>query len=948
MAPFLGHAFILLLASGWVARRLFPDSIDRLLATFLLAWGNVVATCLLLSLVAHLGDPTWFFRTSLLVAGLVGAAVGLIKPTSLDRPTTASADHLAMPLGGLVLFFATLLPVLYINIRIGIEYLPNNYDSLTYHLPRAEYYLGQGTLGHFATGNPRQIFFPFNYNLIQLFGLIYGPPLQVLNFFNIVTWLVSGLAVYRLCRLARMTIGPSLASSWFALTSTQILAQATATTNDLPTGSVLITAGVFVLGWLQTGSRRHTLFAGLALGLMAGSKLTAVYFIPAAGLLVLGFIAFTWPRGKLSSTRNLLKAWWPAAFLAGLFAAPFAIINLIASGHWMTNAYDYIVNKPFSLPCALQTAQGYLVQLFIEPLHRFSLNLEQTSRLNNWAQQTLFPHWKPDYAFSPLYIFPPDLNEDHVWFGFTGGLIFLAALSCIFLFRKRPIISVIAVLGLGWFCAFFALNKWSLYNQRYMVPAILLMSPCLAAVVEASGARQVIRRAVLLVFGAVALSAYWMAGSFLLDNTTRPFAPLWFHSFTPPGLPPIPPLLAARLAPERRVNIDSDLGNERIFLLMTHGHRQRFTASDRIDRDAYNVFARWAFARHMAYTNIEQWASYVEVPFPGKPTAGVEFLGSMEGGPTAIDYYGLPAHAEDQPSATSNRFVFVTLSYGRREPDRYANTRVRVAGLHPRDGAHLILGYEDESGEIVTLGRFEQDCDSVVSLQKPFRRFTLKLVDNATAREIGTADIPHILRTADVASTATPDPKRAFDFNLIVSSPTLTAEGLAPLEGPYEQWQLPAFRWAKSPSVRIPLPSTERIARLTIRYSVRLQARDRGDLDVLLNGKLIKHVALEQRDSWHDDVIEIAPAPGPNVLEFRDVALTDEPDWMAYLDANPDVKDWLVSQSIPLEEGAKVHFDNHGRGEHRTVPPKRIAPPPAAQSLYYVFRELRLEADYRQ
>ncbi len=63
----------------------------------------------------------------------------------------------------------TLFLALGMNLLICLKYSPNNWDSLTYHIPRVHFYLAQGHLGHFDTLNLRQIYFPFNATLFQLF-----------------------------------------------------------------------------------------------------------------------------------------------------------------------------------------------------------------------------------------------------------------------------------------------------------------------------------------------------------------------------------------------------------------------------------------------------------------------------------------------------------------------------------------------------------------------------------------------------------------------------------------------------------------------------------------------------------------------------------------------------------------------------------------------------------
>ena len=947
MALYLAHTVILLAASFAAARWLIRAGLERLLVAGLLAWGNIVVTCLLLAGLHHLGDPAWFFRSSLGLALVTWWLMRKVAP----EPVPAAAPHAPenqpspMLLAG---FFLTLAPVAYAGIRIACTYVPNNYDTLAYHLPRAMFYLGQNHLAHFDTGNPRQIYFPLNYNLLQLFGLIYSPPLQVANFFNLAAWGAAGLAIYRLCRQSALSANAALLATWLALTSTQVLAQATATTNDLPVGAGLLCALVFALRWQKSRQTRDALIAGLAAGLTAGAKLTVIFFGPAAGLIVLALGYQHWRRGESRRFFTGVRAWVGPGLLAFGLGSPFALINLAQKGEWINKTYDFTLNRPFSLACAMQTAEAYLVQLFIEPLHRFTFDLKFTSELNTWGIRTFFPHWNEAYAFSPLYLFPPDLNEDHVWFGFTGPVILLAALFCLSRWRRVSTPALwLAALGVGWLATYFLLNKWSLYNQRYFVPAILVMSPCLAALFDAGWASPIFRRSTRTLIAGLAVCALWLDGVYLFQNTSRPYAPLWAGDPAPPALPNLPPLMVQRLTGQSHINIDSTDGNERIFLLMTLGRHQRFTSFGKVNPDFYNVFSEWGFPRKVAYSNIEQRSSYTIVDIPTKRTAGVEYLGTIGVGQPALDYYGLLPRPDRVPSSEGNRHALVVLNYGPHAPDRYRYMLIKVAGLNPSDQARLTVGVEYEDGTTESLATFAETGQTPASVTRPFRRFTIRVADQASDREIGAIDIPYLSRDKPADDTTPYNPASLFTEELVDPKPTakIVTEGLAPAEGPYAQWDLPIVRWDKVPAMRLEIPSSTGLGRIEVSFGVRPQARETAQLDVVFNGELVKSYKLEGRTTWLDQTLSLKPQPGNNILEFRNVSAETEADWVDYVERYPDIKAYLVSQKIPFEKGGKEHWEQNGRHETRTLhlKPRKIETIESSPPLYFVFRSLRVE-----
>lgn len=942
MYLFVFHSVFLIGASAAAAARLVSALSDRIVATFILTWTNIVVTGLLLSSVHRLGDSAWFLRLSLGLAALTWFALRRRTPPA----SVPSANDERFSPALLALFCLTLAPLAWANLRIAATYEPNNFDSLAYHLPRAMFYLGQGHLAHFDTGNARQIFFPFNYNLLQAFGLVHGAPLQVHNFFNLATWGLAGLAIFRLARLCACSPNAALVSTWLALTSTQIFAQATATTNDLPTGAALLCTLVFALRWRATRQTSDALLAGLAFGLGAGSKLTVVFFAPAVGLIGAVLLWQSWRAGAGAAFFAGVRAWVLPALVAGALASPFAIINLAETGKWQTNAYDYTLNRPFKLASSLQTAEAYLAQLFIEPVHRFTLDASFTDQLNAWGSRVLFPHWNETYAFSPFYLFPPDLNEDHVWFGFTGAVVLLTAVGCLLRFRRVPApVLWLATLGLGWFAAYFLLNRWSLYNQRYFVLPVLVLSPCLAIVADLRLQRPLLGRLHRALFVALALSALWMCGVYLFKNSSRPYAPLWAGHTPPPALPALPPVMVQRLAEQHRINIDTADGNERIFLLMSLRAGQRFTASAQLQPGAYNVFSEWRFPRFVAYSNIEQVSSHTIVPVTGKSTAGVEFLGTIGTGVAALDYYGLAPQPELTAATPANSNLLVKLLYAPREPGRYAAMRIKVAGLNETDHARLHIDVEYDDGSIAPLVRFDASGEQPAPVTRPFRRILLRVVHRETGALVGTNAIPYLFRVLPPEIDVPQTPDLLFADELVLPQPvtSFAVSGLGAPDGPYPHKNLPLFRWAKSPVVRIEISAKELLDRIELEFSARLELRATGSIDVLLNGEPVRDFTLSSRDKWVDAKLTLKPKPGPNVIELRNVEISNEPDWPDYLARNPDVKAYVESQKIPLEAGARAHWESFGHKETRTLNTRRrlVTLDDPAQ-LYCVFRSIRL------
>jgi len=105
------------------------------------------------------------------------------------------------------------------------------------------------------------------------------------------------------------------------------------------------------------------------------------------------------------------------------------------------------------------------------------------------------------------------------------------------------------------------------------------------------------------------------------------------------------------------------------------------------------------------------------------------------------------------------------------------------------------------------------------------------------------------------------------------------------------------------------------------------------------------YFALHGRHEWFNQAVELVPGPGENVIELRDYVDAEIPDWLAYLDQNPDVKTYVLSQSQPMETGAREHYEMFGRQERRPLPKKLnpVPPAPPPESLYFLYRSIVIE-----
>lgn len=207
-------------------------------------------------------------------------------------------------------------------------------------------------------------------------------------------------------------------------------------------------------------------------------------------------------------------------------------------------------------------------------------------------------------------------------------------------------------------------------------------------------------------------------------------------------------------------------------------------------------------------------------------------------------------------------------------------------------------------------------------------------------RPVRSADPLPEIKTAEAAAT----PSLLFRADLIGSTGPAgwAVDGLFPAIDSRPDLNLPRLRSATGSVVRLRLPAQPGLQRLRVSLSARLHQRNRAVLAVFFNGTQVREFRLGGATTWLDAAVEVAPAPGENVIELRDAPLHDEPDWADYLERYPDVRRNLVSLHIPLEAGAQAHYEAAGRPEGRTL--RLIAMlPPEPDSYTFLFRQLRVE-----
>ncbi|MEV4847684.1 hypothetical protein AB0K20_31310 [Micromonospora matsumotoense] len=199
------------------------------------------------------------------------------------RRTATRGERL---LGGAVLGMVS------IELVVALLAEPNNFDSQTYHLPKVEHWVAQGSLDFWPTAIHRQVTIPpgAEYLLLHLRLFTGGDALH-----NLVQWAAGIGCLLAATRITAQLGGgrrAQLLTAFLLATTPMVALQATSTQTDLVAAAWAACAATLVLDGLR---RRAGLGDALALG--AATGLTAL--TKTSGLIAVGPLLLLWGLAQL-------------------------------------------------------------------------------------------------------------------------------------------------------------------------------------------------------------------------------------------------------------------------------------------------------------------------------------------------------------------------------------------------------------------------------------------------------------------------------------------------------------------------------------------------------------------------------------------------------------------------------------------------------------------------
>ena len=196
-----------------------------------------------------------------------------------------------------------LLFLLFLSILLqGYVYPPNNWDSMTYHLPRVSHWILNNSIENFPTNITRQIYSPpfSEYAIAQTSILCNNDSFNFgVQFFYFLGTCILVVAILKLFTQNRRIL---FLGFCLAFTLPEAVLQASSTQNDIVHSFFLISALYFAIRFKREQNIANASFLGVASGLALLSKIIAFFYVPALLLLI----------GVFASVRSIkTKQWLP-------------------------------------------------------------------------------------------------------------------------------------------------------------------------------------------------------------------------------------------------------------------------------------------------------------------------------------------------------------------------------------------------------------------------------------------------------------------------------------------------------------------------------------------------------------------------------------------------------------------------------------------------------------
>ena len=437
-----------------------------------LAAGLVVAAaiCVGITLAVSLVDA--YGREALIVGQLVALAGALVLWSSTGRariavqlPSAGQLRRVTVSHPCLAALLLALILATFLEAVLALGVVPNNYDSMFYHLSRIGYWMQNNSVFQFYGGSVFQLQHPPNAEILQGWSMELTRGDRFAQFVQWTALIGLVCVVYEGARSLRFSRPASLfAAALFGTLPLPVL-EASSTQNDLVAAFFVCAAALFLVRGIAGARSGDFVIGALALGLAVGTKGTVLLVVP--WLVVLALVA--WWRWR--PPRGFVAVGCVLAFvaMAGL-GAPNYVQTALNTGSPIGEAAE-VKRRTEPLPSsAVKTMSGFV-------------DLPGRSALPPAAEALVRGEEKIWGAGTAGVSTKIDVHEDFTGFGPIGLLLVLPLLAYTAIGRRGVPGDqrLIAVVALGYIALFLLTTAAQPFDMRLMIVPVALGAPLLAS-----------------------------------------------------------------------------------------------------------------------------------------------------------------------------------------------------------------------------------------------------------------------------------------------------------------------------------------------------------------------------------------------------------------------------------------------------------------------------------
>jgi len=529
-APF----FILVFSSYFFTKSFKIENFtDKLFGVFLFGWAQIILSVEILSIFKALNLQNLYFIHAIFL--VISVLLCVIKRKKLKINFKLIQTGIRSFFQGIQLnkIFKTIIIVWLVIVLITIIYFglnipPYEYDSMTYHLTRAAFWMQNHTINHYYTYDVRQTVFPVNTEIGQLWIMILTKSDSLVFFVQFFSFIFCLLVIYKTLRLLNFNKAVSIFSVFVFTCLDEVLLQSNNPQNDL-TSAVFIGLTLYFMiksfkerdpdlinsNSVLTGTTNKNLYVirkpslnlfsfvciGIASGIAVGVK-GYVY------LYILGLIVFGLIYGKQNKAKYVKVGYILLFSVIGIFL--FAGYNLIA------NYIDYGNPVVDEMTAGFMRIASPTIKTFISNILRhifsfYQLNGQDFNTIGFLNQKIFYgihnllniniPSEIIDRPNFPFYFSGNPIHSDLSYYGPIGYFCILPSLVfCILFFifdkglrrnkayfNKLKDCVIISSIPIVYFISYVFIFKWQPWCGRFYMGFVLILMVDFALLMDILG-----------------------------------------------------------------------------------------------------------------------------------------------------------------------------------------------------------------------------------------------------------------------------------------------------------------------------------------------------------------------------------------------------------------------------------------------------------------------------